>query len=84
MGFFDSPEAELNEQLKDFKIYTSDIAFKGEILKSEFFLSPHLNMYNATAELIRIAKKQGYDAIIGYRIGGGQIAYAYGTAIKTK
>lgn len=84
MGFFDSPEKEFNDELKDFKIYTSDLAFKGEILKSEFILSPHINMYTATAELIRIAKSHGCDAIIGYRIGGGQAAYAYGTAIKTK
>ncbi|MEJ1222789.1 hypothetical protein [Sediminicola sp. 1XM1-17] len=65
-------------------MYTSDLAFKGEILDSKFVLMAGINMYDASNMLIDECIQQGYDAIIGVGIGGGSGMYVYGTAVKLK
>ena len=83
MGFWgDNSEEILNKKLETFKIYTSDLAFKGEILESRFVLMAGINIYHATNTLIDECRKDGFDAIIGVGIGGGTGMYIYGTAVK--
>ena len=85
MGLFgDSSEEKLNKKLQTFKMYTSDVAFNGEITHSRFVLMGGINMYDATNMLIDQCVRAGYDAIIGVGIGGGTGMYIYGTAVKIK
>ncbi|WP_299161943.1 hypothetical protein [uncultured Eudoraea sp.] len=85
MGFWgDNKGEQLVKKLATFKIYTSDLAFKGEILESRFVLMAGINMYDASNMLIDECKKEGFDAIIGAGIAGGTGMYLYGTAVKLK
>jgi len=65
-------------------MYTSDLAFKGEIVDSKYILMAGINMNVASNILIDECIKEGFDAIIGVRIAGGDTMYIYGTAVKLK
>lgn len=84
MGFFENKEVKLNEELKEFKIYTYEHKFKEEIVDTKFILRNGINMYDTITDIVRESKQSGFHAINGAKISGDGSMYFYGTAIKLK